>query len=94
MVKEDMAEAKPMEPFPLEFPIFSEVMTGLEKDWNLYISGAERHNCLLSLPRQQDFPLPTASVALIYFLALPQAYLCPVFISLLCTMSVHVCVCE
>lgn len=43
----------------------------------------------ISLPRQQGFPLSTASVALIYFLALPQAYLCPVFISRSWTVSVR-----
>lgn len=32
MAKEDVAKAKPMEPFPLEFLIFSEDMTGLTID--------------------------------------------------------------
>lgn len=91
MAKEVVAKAKPMEPFPLEFLIFSEGMTGLMKDWNLYISGAEHHSCLFHLTaRRQAFPLPTASVAVIYFLAFPQAYLCPAFISLLWTVSVYV----
>lgn len=58
MAKEDVAEAKPMELFPLEFPIFSEGMTGLTKDWNLYISGAEPHNCPLHLTTKTiGFPL-------------------------------------
>lgn len=89
MAKEVVAKAKPMEPFPLEFLIFSEGMTGLTKDWNLYISGAEHHSCLFHLTaRRQAFPLPTASVAVIYFLA----FLKPTYVLLSFSFS-GLCLC-
>lgn len=90
MVKRDAAQAKSMQPFPLEFPVFSEGMTGLRKKLEAVHLWGWVSQKLSIVPNYQDNRVSTALVALISFLALPQAYLLPAFISLLWTMSVYV----